>query len=77
MLEGLHFDVLLCMSWIKETNAMVKATRGVVSMDGKVIKYKPYPEPALFIVEEGVRVYSRELMVLPPGKIWAYRSAIM
>ena len=68
MLEGLHFDVLLGMSYIKETNTMVKANEGVVSMDGEVIKYKPYPEPALFIVEEGVRVYSRELMVLPPGK---------
>ena len=53
VLEGLHFDVLLGMSWIKETNALVKATEGVVSMDGEVIKYKPYPEPALFIVEEG------------------------
>ena len=37
-------------------------------MDGEVIKYKPYPEPALFIMEEGVRVYSCELMVLPPRK---------
>ena len=53
VLEGLHFNVLLGMSWIKETNAMVKATEGVLSMDGEVIKYKPYPKPALFIVEEG------------------------
>ena len=68
VLEGLHFDVLLGMSWIKETNTMVKATEGLVSIDGEVIKYKPYPEPALFIVEEGVRVYSCELMVLSPGK---------
>ena len=77
VLEGLHFNVLLGMSWIKETNAMVKATEGVRSMDNKVIKYKPYPKPSLFIVEEGIRVYSRELMVLPPGKTCAYRSAIM
>ena len=53
MLEGLHFDALLGISWIKETNAIVKATEGVVSMDGEFIKYKPYPEPALIIVEEG------------------------
>ena len=46
---------------------MVKATEGVVSMDGEAIRYKLYQEPALFIVEEGVRVYSRELMLLLPG----------
>ena len=46
----------------------MKATEGVVSIDSEVIKYKPYPEPALFIVEEGVRVYSCGLMVLSPGK---------
>ena len=68
VLEGLHFNVLFGMSWIKETQRNMEATEGVVSMDGEVIKYKPYPEPALFIIEEGVRVYSRELMVLPPGK---------
>ena len=38
VLEGLHFNVLLGMSWIKETNTIVKATEGVVSMDGEVIK---------------------------------------
>ena len=42
---GAAFWMLLGVSWIKETNAIVKATEGVVSMDGKVIKYKPYPEP--------------------------------
>ena len=41
---------------------MVKATEGVVSMDGEVIKYKPYPEPALFIVAEVIRFYSCELI---------------
>ena len=56
MLEGLHFDVLLGMNWIKETNTKVKTTEGVVSMDEEAIKYKSYPEPASFIVEEGVRV---------------------
>ena len=44
------------MSWIKEINTIVKATEGVVSVDGENIKYKPYPEPALFVVEEEVRV---------------------
>ena len=56
MLEGLHFNVLLRMSWIKETNTIVKATEGVVNMDGEIIKYKPYPEPALFVLEEGVKI---------------------
>ena len=38
------------MSWIKETNTIVKAAEGVVSMDGGVIKYKPYLKPVLLIV---------------------------
>ena len=46
----------------------MKATKGVVSVDGENIKYKPYPEPALFVVEEGLRVYSHKLMILPPRK---------
>ena len=56
--KELHFDVLLGMSWIKETNTIVKTTEGVVSVDGENIKYKPIFEPELFLVEEGVRVYS-------------------
>ena len=44
------------------------AAEGVVSIDGEKLKIKLYPEPALFVAEEGVRVYSRELIVLPPGK---------
>ena len=51
-----------------DTNTIVKVIDIVVSVNGKSIKYKPYPEPALFIVEEAVRVYSCELMVLLPGK---------
>ena len=34
----------------------------------KNLKSKPYPEPALFVAEEGVRVYSIELIVLTPRK---------
>ena len=50
MLEGLHFDVLLGMIWIKEANAIVNANERAVSVDGENLKFKPYPEPALFIV---------------------------
>ena len=69
MPEGLHFYVLLNLSWIKETNAIVKATEGVVSVDGENINYKPYLEPVLFFIENGVRVYSRELMKLSPRRM--------
>ena len=68
VLEGLHFNVLLEMSWIKEADTIVNAAMGVVYVDGEKFKFKPYPEPALFIVEEGVRVYNCELIVLPPRK---------
>lgn len=52
MLEGLHFDVLLKMSWIKEANTIVDAAKRVVSVDSKELKFKPYTEPVLFIVEK-------------------------
>ena len=42
------------------------AAEGVVSVNGKKLKFKPYPEPALFVAEKGVKVYSHELIVLPP-----------
>ena len=35
VLEGLHFDMLLGMSWIKEANAMVDATKGALSVDSE------------------------------------------
>ena len=35
VLEGLDFDVLLGMSWIKNTNAVVHAAEGVVSLNGE------------------------------------------
>ena len=40
-------------AWIKETNAIVSATEGVVSMDGEIIKCKLYPKPALFVLRRG------------------------
>ena len=41
------------MSWTKEDNIRVDATKMVVSVDAERLKFKPYPEPVLFIVEEG------------------------
>ena len=67
MLKGLHFDVLLGMSWIKETNTEVNTAEGAVNVDGEKLKFKPYIEPALFIVEEGERVYSWEKLRYCPG----------
>ena len=46
----------------------MNAAEGVVRVDGEKLKSNLYPEPALFIAEEGVRVYSSKLIVLPPGK---------
>ena len=53
VLKGLHIDVLLGMSWIKEANTIVNAAERVVSVDSEKLKFKPYPEPAPFFVEEG------------------------
>ena len=68
VLEGLHFDVLLGMSWNKKATAIVNAAEGVVSLYGDKLKFKPFPELALFIVKEVVRVYSFEIIVLPLRK---------
>ena len=76
VLEGLHFDVLLGVSQIKEASAVVNATEGVMNVDGKKIKLKPYPEKALFVAEEGGRVYRLELNMLHTGKVWVCRSSI-
>ena len=57
------------MSCIKEANTVVNADEGVANMNNEKLKFKPYPKPYLFNVEEGVRVYSCELIVLLPGKI--------
>ena len=42
---------------------------GVIKVNGERIIYKSWPEPALFIAEDGIRVYCNQFTVLTPCKV--------
>ena len=69
VLEGLHFDVLLVVSWLKEAKAKILLEEGVIEVNGEHIIYKSWPEPASFIAEDGIRIYCDQFTVLTPGKV--------
>ena len=50
---GAHLNVLLGMSWIKETKTIVKATEGVVSVDGEVIKVSHMRNQLFLLLRRG------------------------
>ena len=68
VLEGLHFDVLLGVSWLHEAKASIQVSEGSLVVDTVKIPYKLWPEPAAFVVEEGVCVYCNKLTVIRPGR---------
>ena len=43
-------------------------SEGSLVVDTVKIPYKSWPEPAAFVVEEGVRVYCDKLTVIRPGR---------
>ena len=43
-------------------------SEGSLVVDTVKIPYKSWPEPAAFVVEEGVRVYCNKLTVIRPGR---------
>ena len=63
-LEGLHFDVLLGMSWLKAAEAIIDVVNGSIRIQGEQIPYKAWPEPASFLTEDGVKLYCKELVVI-------------
>ena len=48
VLEGLHFDVLLRMSWLKAAEAIIDVVNKNIRIQGEQIPYKAWPEPASF-----------------------------
>ena len=56
MLKGLHFDVLLEVSWLHKAKSIIQISEGSLVVDTVKIPYKLWPELAEFMVEEGVRV---------------------
>ena len=69
MLEGLHFDVFLGVSWLKEAKAKILVGEGVIKVNWERIVYKLWAKPALFIAEDGIRLYCDQFTVLTPGKV--------
>ena len=57
VLEGLHFDVLLGVSWLKEAKAKILLEEGVIKVNGERIVYKLWLEPAAFM-QKTVSVYT-------------------
>ena len=67
ILEGLHFDVLLGMNWLKAAGAIIDVVNGTIRIAEEKVPYKAWPEPALFLMEDGTKVYSKELAVIAKG----------
>ena len=68
ILEGLHFDVLLGMNWLKAAGAIIDVVNGTIRIAEEKVPYKAWPEPALFVMEDGTKVYSKEFAVIGKGK---------
>ena len=52
MLEGLHFDVLLKMNWLKAFGAVIDVVNRTIRIAEEKIPYKAWPEPASFYVNK-------------------------
>ena len=64
VLEGLLFDVLLGMSWLKAAEAIIDEVNRSIRLQGKQIPFKAWPEPASFLTEDGVKLYCKELAIV-------------
>ena len=68
VLEGLHFDVLLGINWLKANGAIIDVVNGTIRIAEEKAPYKAWPELASFSVGEGTKVFSNELTVIAKGK---------
>ena len=68
VLEGLRFDVLLGMSWLRAAEAIIDVVNGSIRIQGEQTPYKAWLEPASFLTEDGVKLYCKELAVISKGE---------
>ena len=68
VLEGLHYDVLLRMSGLKASEAIIDVVNGNIRIKGEQIPYKAWPEPVLFVLEDGVKLYCKDLVTVLKGE---------
>ena len=76
VLEGLHFDVLLGVTWLKEAKAKILVREGVIKVNGELNVYSCGPILHLLLQKmvSGYTVINLPSLLL--GKFWAYQSAI-
>ena len=67
VLEGLHFNVLLGMSWINAVQAVVNSQKKCIEIRGKEFKYSGWPEPSLFTLNGACKVYLKEFFEIEKG----------
>lgn len=68
VLEGLHFNVLLGMSWLKAAKAIIDVVNGNIRIQGDQSPYKSWPELASFLLEDIVKLYCKELATISKGE---------
>ena len=56
------------MNWLKAAGAIIDVVNGTIKIPEERVLYKAWPEPASFSVEEGTKVYSKELTVIAKGE---------
>ena len=66
--EGLHFDVILGMSWLKAAEAFIDVVNGSIRIQGEQIPYKAWPKPVSFLTEDRMKLYCKELAVISKGE---------
>ena len=60
VLEGLHYDMLLGVNWIAQTNSKIDIIKRTIEVQGESIQFKTYQEPASKVLEKKDRVYAKE-----------------
>ena len=71
VLEGLHFDVLLGMSWLEAVKAKLDIEKGSIEIGGRITLLKSYPNSTALSAktkEESKKVYSVKGYELWPGE---------
>ena len=56
------------MNWLKAARAIIDVIIVTIKIAKEKVPYKAWPEPALLSVEDGTKVYSKELAVLAKGE---------
>ena len=65
VLEGLHFDVLLGMNWLKSVKGLIDSVDNSISINGMKFKLRSWPEPSSYTVTATCPIRSEEVVIIP------------